>query len=120
MIYALGEKQHWLCLYPFPNDQRKEVLMNIYIGNLSISTTEEYLKTLFAEFGEIESLKVIKDRYSGRSKGYGFIEMPSNSEAEQAILALNKKRIDGNNIKVRAADSGRRRSKKKLSRRRYY
>jgi len=97
----------------------RRCFMNIYIGNLSISTTEGFLKTLFAEFGEIESIKVIKDRYSGRSKGYGFIEMPSNSEAEQAILALNKKRIDGNNIKVRAADSGRKRSKKK-SRRRYY
>lgn len=94
--------------------------MNIYLGNLSTSTTEEYLKTLFAEFGEIESIKVIKDRFSGRSKGFGFIEMPSNSEAEQAILALNGNRIDGNNIKVRAADSGRKRSKKKSFRRRHY
>lgn len=94
--------------------------MNIYLGNLSTNTTEEYLKTLFAEFGEIESIKVIKDRFSGRSKGFGFIEMPSNSEAEQAILALNGNRIDGNNIKVRAADSGRKRSKKKSFRRRHY
>ena len=94
--------------------------MNIYIGNLSTITTEDYLKTLFAEFGEIESIKVIKDKFSGRSKGFGFIEMPSNSEAEQAILALNKKRIDGSNIKVRAADSGRKRSKKKSFRRRSY
>lgn len=94
--------------------------MNIYIGNLSTITTEDNLKTLFAEFGEIESIKVIKDRFSGRSKGFGFIEMPSNSEAEQAILALNKKRIDGNNIKVRSADSGRKRSKKKSFRRRSY
>ena len=87
--------------------------MNIYIGNLSTITTEDNLKTLFSEFGEIESIKVIKDRFSGRSKGFGFVEMPSNSEAEQAILALNKKRVDGNNIKVRSADSGRNRSKKK-------
>ena len=94
--------------------------MNIYLGNLATTTTEEYLKTLFAEFGEIESIKVIKDRFSGRSKGFGFIEMPSNSEAEQAILALNGNRIDGNNIKVRAADSGRKRSKKKSFRRRNY
>jgi RNA recognition motif-containing protein len=94
--------------------------MNIYIGNLSTDTTEDTLKTLFSEFGEIENLKVIKDRFSGRSKGFGFIEMPSNSEAEQAILALNGNRIDGNNIKVRAADPGGKRPKKRSSHRRKY
>ncbi|MFC1887135.1 RNA recognition motif domain-containing protein, partial [Thermodesulfobacteriota bacterium] len=71
--------------------------MNIYIGNLSSATTEESLKTLFAEFGEVETLKLIKDRFSGRPKGFGFVEMPSNSEADQAIKNLNGKRIDGNN-----------------------
>lgn len=80
--------------------------MNIYIGNLAYQTTEDTLRTLFAEFGEIESVKVIKDRFSGRPKGFGFIEMPSNSEADQAIKALNGNRIDGNHIKVRPADSG--------------
>jgi RNA recognition motif-containing protein len=94
--------------------------LNIYIGNLSTNTTEETLKTLFAEFGEIENLKVIKDRFSGRSKGFGFLEMPSNSEAEQAILALNGNRIDGSNIKVRSADSGRKRPKKRTFRRNNY
>ena len=63
--------------------------MNIYIGNLSFNTTEETLKSLFAEFGDVENVKVIKDRFSGRSKGFGFLEMPSNSEADQAIKALN-------------------------------
>ena len=71
------------------------------------------MRSKFAEFGEIESAKVIKDRFSGRSKGYGFIEMPSNSEADQAIKALNGSRLDGSHIKVRPADSGRRRKKKK-------
>ena len=80
--------------------------MNIYIGNLSFNTTEDTLKSLFTEFGDIESIKVIKDRFSGRSKGFGFIEMPSNSEADQAIKALNGNRIDGNHIKVKPADSG--------------
>lgn len=94
--------------------------MNIYIGNLSYKTTEDTLKTMFAEFGEIESLKLIKDRFSGRTKGYGFIEMPSNSEADQAIKALNGNRIDGNHIKVRPADSGRKRRKKRPFRRRSY
>jgi RNA recognition motif-containing protein len=94
--------------------------MNIYIGNLSYNTTEDSLKTMFAEFGEIESVKLIKDRFSGRTKGYGFIEMPSNSEADQAIKALNGNRIDGNHIKVRPADSGRKRRKKRPFRRRSY
>jgi RNA recognition motif-containing protein len=94
--------------------------MNIYIGNLSYKTTEESLKRLFADFGEIESIKVIKDRFTGRPKGFGFIEMPSNSEADQAIKALNGNRIDGNNIKVRHADpGGKRRKKRGLRRRRY-
>ncbi|MEJ2158078.1 MAG: RNA-binding protein [Desulfobacteraceae bacterium] len=86
--------------------------MNIYIGNLSFSTTEDNLKSLFTEFGDVESVKIIKDRFSGRPKGFGFIEMPSNSEADQAIKALNGNRINGNNIKVKPADSGRKRTKK--------
>ena len=94
--------------------------MNIYIGNLSESMTEEKLKGLFAEFGKIESVKVIKDRFSGRAKGFGFIEMPSNSEADQAIKALNGNRIDGNHIKVRPADPGGKRSKKRLLRKKRY
>ena len=78
------------------------------------------MKTLFAEFGEIESVKVIKDRFSGRPKGFAFIEMPSNSEADQAIKALNGNRIDGNNIIVRPADSGGKKRKKRPFRRRGY
>jgi RNA recognition motif-containing protein len=87
--------------------------MNIYIGNLSNTTTEDSLKSLFAEFGEIESVKVIKDKFSGRPKGFGFIEMPSNSEADKAIKALNGNRIDGNHIKVKPADSGAKRREKR-------
>lgn len=96
---------------------RKVSDMNIYIGNLSFNTSEDTLKALFAEFGEVESVKVIKDRFSGRPKGYGFIEMPSNSEADQAIKALNGNRIDGNHIKVRPADPGGKRRKKRSYRR---
>ncbi len=94
--------------------------MNIYIGNLSQNTTEDKLKTLFAQFGTVESAKVIKDHRSNVSKGYGFIEMPSNSEADQAIKALNGKRIDGNNIKIKQADSGGKRRKKNRFRRRRF
>ncbi len=94
--------------------------MNIYIGNLSYSTTEDTLKSMFTAFGDVESVKVIKDRFSGRPKGFGFVEMPSNSEADQAIKALNGNRVDGSNIKVRPADSGGKRRKKRPFRRRSY
>ena len=94
--------------------------MNIYIGNLSNNTREEKLMDMFAIFGQVESVKVIKDRFSGISKGYGFIEMPSNSEADQAIKTLNGNRLDGNHIKVRPADSGKKRKKKRRFRRRSY
>ena len=91
--------------------------MNIYIGNLSPDTKESTLKTLFDEFGQVDSVKVIMDNYTRRSKGFGFVEMPSNSEADQAIKALNGKRIDGNNIKVNPADpGGKKRSKKPMRR----
>lgn len=93
--------------------------MNIYIGNMAYSLTEDSLRSLFSEFGEVSSAKVIMDRYSGRSKGFGFVEMPDNSEADQAIKNLNGKLIDGRNIKVNPAQSGSKRSKKSYNRRRY-
>ncbi|PKO58901.1 MAG: RNA-binding protein, partial [Betaproteobacteria bacterium HGW-Betaproteobacteria-17] len=64
--------------------------MNMYIGNLAFGVTEEELKELFAAFGEVASISLVKDRFSGQSKGFGFIEMPNNSEADKAIKALNK------------------------------
>jgi RNA recognition motif-containing protein len=94
--------------------------MNIYVGNLSFTTTEDSLKSLFTPFGSVESVKIIKDRVSGRPKGFGFIEMPSNSEADQAIKALNGNRIDGVNIKVKPADSGGKRPQKRSFHRRDY
>ena len=93
--------------------------MNIYVGNLSVDLKEDELKAMFSEFGEVESAKIIKDRYSERSKGYGFIEMPSNSEADQAIKALNGLWMNGKNIKVNPADSGGKRKSRKYRRRRY-
>ena len=88
--------------------------MKIYVGNLSFSVTEEDLKTMFTEFGEIENVKLIVNNYTGQSKGFGFIEMPDNSEADKAIKALNKKLINGQNIKVNQANpSGKHRSHRK-------
>jgi RNA recognition motif-containing protein len=92
--------------------------MNIYIGKLAFSLTEDKLRSMFEEFGEVESVKVIKDRFTGHSKGFGFIEMPSNSEADQAIKALNGNFIEGQNIKVNPADPGGKKSKRDTRRRR--
>jgi RNA recognition motif-containing protein len=94
--------------------------MNIYVGNLSFQFKEDNLKALFNEFGEVENAKIILDRFSGRSKGFGFVEMPDNSEADQAIKALNGKFIEGQNIKVNPADPGGKRSKKKTFKRKRY
>ena len=93
--------------------------MNIYIGNLSITVTGDDLQAMFAEFGNVQDAKIITDRRTNQSKGFGFVEMPSNAEADQAIKALNGKFIDGRNIKVNPADSGRKKKKRRSFRRRY-
>ena len=77
--------------------------MNIYVGNLAYSVTESELKDAFAEFGEVSSVTIITDKISGQSKGFGFVEMPNNSEADSAIKALNESSIKGRNIKVNQA-----------------
>ena len=77
--------------------------MNIYVGNLPYTITEDELREVFAEFGEVSSANVIMDRFSGQSKGFGFVEMPNNSEADEAIKALNESSLKGRNIKVNQA-----------------
>lgn len=77
--------------------------MDIYVGNLSYNATEEDIKKEFEEFGEVESVKIITDRYSGRSKGFGFVGMPNEEEAKAAIEALNGKEMLGRNLKVNEA-----------------
>ncbi|MEC9341702.1 MAG: RNA-binding protein [Pseudomonadota bacterium] len=77
--------------------------MNIYVGNLPYSTTDEDLREMFAAFGEVSSANVIMDRQSGRSKGFGFVEMSNSSEAESAINALNESSMNGRNIRVNEA-----------------
>ena len=77
--------------------------MNLYVGNLSFNTTEAQLQDLFAAFGQVESAKIITDRYSGQSRGFGFVEMSSRSEGEQAMAALNGKEVDNRPIKVNEA-----------------
>lgn len=75
----------------------------LYVGNLSYNATDETLKQLFSEFGTIESAQVIMDKYSGRSKGFGFVEMGSDDEAKKAVEAMNEKEVDGRSIKVNEA-----------------
>ena len=74
--------------------------MNIYAGNLAYSVTDHSLQETFEAFGTVDSARVIQDRDSGRSKGFGFVEMPNNDEAKAAIEGLNGKDIDGRNITV--------------------
>jgi len=77
--------------------------MNIYVGNLPYSLSEEDLKSAFSQFGEVSSASIIMDRMSGQSKGFGFVEMPDNTEADEAIKALNESALNGRNIKVNQA-----------------
>ncbi|MHB8974151.1 MAG: RNA recognition motif domain-containing protein [Pirellulaceae bacterium] len=75
----------------------------LYVGNLSYGTTDSDLQGMFEEFGTVQSAQVIMDRESGRSKGFGFVEMGSDQEAEAAINALNGKEVDGRALTVNEA-----------------
>jgi len=77
--------------------------MNIYVGNLSYEVTEEDLHQAFEDFGQIESVKIIKDNHSGISKGFGFVEMSNNADAQSAINGLNDKELKGRTLKVNTA-----------------
>jgi len=77
--------------------------MNIYAGNLSRDLTEDELRLAFEEFGQVESVNIINDKYTGESKGFGFIQMPSNEEGKAAIENLNGKELKGRAITVNEA-----------------
>jgi RNA recognition motif-containing protein len=77
--------------------------MNIYVGNLSHDVTEEDLKEAFKAFGEVETVRLIKDNDTGRSKGFGFVEMSDNANAQSAIDGLNDKELKGRALKVNTA-----------------
>ena len=77
--------------------------MNIYVGNLPYDVSEDELRAIFSEFGEIDTVNIITDRFSGQSKGFGFAEMPNNTEADQAIKALNGSSFKGRTLKVNQA-----------------
>ena len=77
--------------------------MNIYVGNLSYEATEDDLREAFSKFGQVASANVIKDRETGRSKGFGFVEMPTQQEAQNAIAGLNGKDLKGRPLNVNEA-----------------
>ena len=77
--------------------------MNIYVGNLPYSTTEDELRELFAQHGSVVSVNIIKDRETGNSKGFGFVEMAEQSEAEEAINELNNSVLNERNLRVNQA-----------------
>ena len=77
--------------------------MNIFVGNLAKEVTEQDLQTLFSECGNVRSVKVIKDLFSGESKGFAFVEMPGNAEAQKAITDLNTRELKGKKIVVNEA-----------------
>ena len=77
--------------------------MNIYVGNLSFETTEGDLRQAFEAFGQVTSATIIKDKYSGESRGFGFVEMPTKTEAQAAIDGLNGKELKGRTLNVNEA-----------------
>jgi len=77
--------------------------MNIYVGNLSRSTTEDDLRNLFADYGEVSTVNILKDRYTNEPRGFGFVEMPGKDEALKAISELNGTELGGRSLTINEA-----------------
>ncbi|MBN1340009.1 MAG: RNA-binding protein [Bacteroidales bacterium] len=77
--------------------------MNIYVGNLPYGISEDELKGIFEEYGSVSNVKIISDKYSGKSKGFGFVDMVNDEEAKEAINDLNGTEVKGRNLKVNEA-----------------
>jgi len=86
-----------------PHRRKRIMSRELFVGNLSYSTTEDILQPLFSQFGTIESLKVISDAETGRSRGFGFVKMSTDDEAQNAIEGLNGQNCDGRDLKVNLA-----------------
>lgn len=97
--------------------------MNIYVGNLSYEVADEDLQQAFEAFGEVTSVNIIKDRWSGQSRGFGFVEMPTKAQAQSAIDGLNGKELKGRMLNVseaRPRSEGRRGGGRRGAGRRFY
>ncbi len=78
-------------------------MTNIYVGNISFQSSDADLEQLFGEFGQVDRANVVMDRQTGRSRGFGFVEMPDDGEAQKAIAELNGKEVDGRTLTVNVA-----------------
>jgi cold-inducible RNA-binding protein len=78
-------------------------LKNIFVGNLSFGATEDAVRSLFEQYGAVERVSIVTDRDTGRAKGFGFVEMSSDSDAERAITSLNGTELDGRNMTINEA-----------------
>jgi RNA recognition motif-containing protein len=83
--------------------RKRRTRMNIYIGNLSFETTDETIREAFESFGQVTSARVIKDKDNGQSRGFGFVEMPGQSQAQTAIRSLNGRELQGKQMSVKEA-----------------
>ena len=93
--------------------------MNIYVGNLAYTTNEQDLRAAFEAFGSVSRATVIMDRETGRSKGFGFVEMANNAEAEEAIKSMNGRNLSGRTIRVNQAEERKPRDNAGAPRRRF-
>jgi cold-inducible RNA-binding protein len=94
---------HHFLSWQKPEGHRKKMELKLYVGNLSFTTTEEQLNTLFAQAGTVKSVVLIKDRDTDRSKGFAFVEMSTQAEAEQAIKLFNGSLLDNRELRVNPA-----------------
>jgi cold-inducible RNA-binding protein len=78
-------------------------LKNIFVGNLSFGATEDTVRSLFEQYGTVERVSIVTDRDTGRAKGFGFVEMTGDAEAERAISSLNGQELDGRNLTINEA-----------------
>lgn len=102
-MYAAFKLSRTLCIFKNTKLTEKEIGMKIYVGNLAYEVTEGDLRMAFESFGRVESAEIIKDRDSGMSKGFGFVEMPDAAEAKAAIDGLNGKELKGRAATVNEA-----------------
>lgn len=91
--------------YTLPNRQllKESVLKNIYVGNISFQTTEQELDAAFSAYGQVDRVQIVKDRETGQARGFAFVEMPVNAEADRAMAALNGAELGGRTLTVNEA-----------------
>jgi RNA recognition motif-containing protein len=103
LSYGYGHKEGEFREFDIPDEGYFSMAKKLYVGNLSYNTSEDGLRNLFAEFGSVASAKIIFDRETGNSKGFGFVEMASDEEASAAMTGTNGREFDGRQLRVNEA-----------------